>query len=456
MVRKELVIGYVPIAKRESAYICHRQANACVRLLQAALASSFYHPAPPSPGHPRALRTQSLLPVLLLLLALAIPTVRLRGTLPTITYLQVDATQAVSEITLYTYAAAPEAGWRIADYREDRGNWTLRSENIPGTLAVDRFSLCLQTTFTHLPRSEWVAATRTLDIPVETLPIFQFAANASKDAVFHIRLEGTRRDGTSTPIWWETSPLDDLAGTGTWRTYAIDLRGFAQEAGIQDAERITKIDIILDRRRPQTDPDPDYACFTDLTFTASRLVPSNLDRKEAYEGITTPFQAAVLRLKTNLQIEPPWRLQWAAISYELIADTGNLEYRWLLSENRNAAVSAMEGPIFKGHPSRFTDIYRIDSTTTDDRASRSASRTFVNTALGDNALALYPTAFNSGAFTYFELKAIELVYSKVPAVPPSTEAAAQLPGLVAFYVTLGLALPTALLISTLRGKAVEQ
>lgn len=143
------------------------------------------------------------------------------------------------------------------------------------------------------------------------------------------------------------------------------------------------------------------------------LIAGRIDTSSSFLSAENPFQAIILRLPSRYEPGRSWHVRWVSVTYTLTADS-SLQYEMLLLSRNTVGGLTLDaqGPVLLSHQEAFTDIYRLDATSSGQEVTYD-ELTLVEPLVDDFSILIVKTNHEPGGFSFFKLDSIELMSSTV-------------------------------------------
>jgi hypothetical protein len=153
-----------------------------------------------------------------IILIISVLVIGLRGTNPQTTAYQVGGLQTAASIQ------GVGLGPVLWSNNFTDTVWQLLSSNITKTSFAQNQLLDLNVTFTSQPIAQDVAASRGLNLPLDTNPVVVIQLDVSQGVYYGIRFSGVTTDGTTFNAWSENTPLQHRPGLGSPENVSANLQ----------------------------------------------------------------------------------------------------------------------------------------------------------------------------------------------------------------------------------------
>jgi hypothetical protein len=346
--------------------------------------------------------------VLVLVTSLVVLTLCLRGAVPEKTYIYSEIPASAVHASIVSYDLWNGARWSVDDFAVDIDNWGKYDQNVNSSLNVNDGALNLTGVFDYRQGHQFVVLSRSLDVNVSELPIFNINISVSEGAVYHIRFVGKDSAGIERQVWWETSPLDDIPGKSRWETHAVDLTVFSEQAVGSPVPTLTLVEVILDSTLSYKGDGEKSLCISHIGFSGRSLRVSKIPGDAQFISSDDSFQAVIIELPYTYTLNDSWSVRWASVTYTITSNT-EFEYVMVLLSREGDLLQDAQGSVFLSHESAFADIYRLDATPR--VMPRSEELTLVRPLLGNSSIVIMKEGFEPGGFLMFKLDSIELMTS---------------------------------------------
>jgi len=346
--------------------------------------------------------------------------IALRGAAPEL-FRQEEIPGSDVQTSIVSYNYPTNGGWSFTNFTADEDNWLRYNNNTTSSLDVGSGMLSLSTVFDQGQPHQWVRITRPLDINISELPIFYINISVSRGAIFDIRFDGMALTANgswiSCPVWWETSPLDGVPGTSNWEIHEVDLVSFSEHEqqiiGVP-VSIITNVSIILDKPFSLVSGEKQLA-VSSLGFYPRIFNVAYVNENTGADlfSNTGPFQAVVINLPQQYQLNSAWNLRWVSVTYTLTSSVPS-EYQMFLLSQSTGLVLLAQGTTFASHSDSSPDIYRLDAVSYGGIPSSEQLMLIQQTnLLGKFSIVILKDGSDQGNFDTFSIASLELSYSRV-------------------------------------------
>lgn len=343
---------------------------------------------------------------LVLVIVLIGLTLCLRGVVPEKTYAYSEIPASAVHASIVSYDLWNGAEWSVDDFSVDIGNWRQYEQNVSGLLSSSDGLLNLTAFFNYSQGHQFVILERSVSVDVSELPLFRINVSVSEGVVYHVRFVGVDSDGVYRDVWWETSPLDDIAGKSMWETHIVDLEAFSEQAVGGPVSTLTLVSVIIDSLPSGISDGAKSLCLSYVGFSERSLSVSRIPGDAQFISSESPFQAVIIELP--YVYTHGWGLKWSSVTYTLTSGS-EFEYVMVLLSKNPDVLQVGQGSVFVSHEDVVVDIYRLDAALAVSPSYQEL--TLLQPFLGPSSIVIMKKGFDPGGFDMFKLDSIELVAS---------------------------------------------